>query len=181
MSIPSVPASCDGVWGRAYVRRAIETVFSRSTARPLWNSAPPGQLFALGSSCSRVNLGLGYAGNTPVTSDFYVFGGNQLYNQPKSGVLSFLVADANGERLNPMPAGTTITVSATTGLGVNVAGGSPVPSTSSASFATLNFTFDDVTTSGTITVTIRSPSGVATSVAQSLSTAAPPGGAVSCP
>jgi hypothetical protein len=77
-----------------------------------------------------------------------------------------IVADANGTRLNPMAAGTTIAASTTTtGLTVTLAGGSPVPSTSEASLAGLSFNFEAGTTSGLITVTFTSPSGTTSSVA----------------
>ena len=49
-SIPSVPGTCDGVWGRAYVRRAAETVFSTSVARPLWVGLPSPQRLAAPST-----------------------------------------------------------------------------------------------------------------------------------
>lgn len=183
VDIPSVPGTCDGVWGRAYVRRAVETVFSKSSARPLWSAAPSGSLFASGGAgCSAVTLGTGYdsAGNLQ-SGSFYQFGGASLYGMSKVGVISFVVADTNNVRLNPMAAGTVISVAATTGLSVSVAGGSPVPSTATASFASLNYAFDDVTFGGTITVTFRSPAGLATSVSQAINQGAAPAGAVNCP
>ena len=82
-----------------------------------------------------------------------------------SGALTLIVADANNNRLNPMAAGTEVTASTTTtGLTVMLDGGSPVPSTSSASFAGLSFTFDAGTTAGLITVAFKSPSGTTSSV-----------------
>lgn len=64
-----------------------------------------------------------------------------------------------------MPAGTTIAATTTTnGLTVTLDGGSPVPSTSEASTASLSFTFAAGTTFGLITVKFTSPRGTASSV-----------------
>ncbi len=183
VQIPSQPSTCDASWGRAYVRRAIETVFSTSVGRPLWFSLPS-NLYKnpASASCPSVKLGTGFdtTGNL-LESTFYLVGGGSLYNLPKTGTLSFLAADANSVRLNPMAAGTMVTVSATTGLTATVAGGTPIPSTSNATFVSLNFGFDDVTTSGTVTVNFTSPSGVASSTSQTLSLASPPAGIGTCP
>ena len=179
---PDGTPACDGTWGRAYVRRAAETVFSTSTARPLW-FAPPSGLYSLsGAVCPKSTLITSYnsSGNA-VNGAFYRVGGaTALYNLPASGVISFLAADANSVRLNPMAAGTIVTVGATAGLAVSVAGGSPVPSTNSATFATVALDFTAPTTSGVITVNFTSPSGLTTSVNQLVSMGAP-GGATACP
>lgn len=189
IGIPSVPATCDGVWGRAYVRRSVETVFSRSSSRPVWFTAPSGRLFQRNGSCNAVTLVTGY-GPTGATllSSFYPIGGGDLYGVNRTGVLSFMAADSNSVRLNPMAAGTVVTVSGTSGLSVSVAGGSPVPSTSSASFVTLNYAFPEpsatsttTVTSGTITVTFTSPSGLATSVSQNIAMDTVPTGLANCP
>ncbi len=183
VAIPSQPSTCDASWGRAYVRRAIETVLSTSSARPLWNSLPP-NLYrrSAGTACASLSLGTGYnpAGN-PTVGTFYAIGGGDFYNAPKTGVLSFLAADANPVRLNPVSAGTVITVASTAGLSASVAGGSPVPSTANASFVSLNFGFDDVTSSGSFTVTFTSPGGVASSTTQFISREAPSAGLPACP
>ena len=183
VAIPSQPSTCDAIWGRAYVRRAIETVFSTSTARPLWFSLPS-NLYrrSAGTSCAALSLGTGYnAAGNPTVATFYPIGGGDLYNAAKTGLLSFLAADANGVRLNPLAAGTMITVASTAGLSTSVAGGSPVPSTSEASFVSLNFGFDDVTSASSFTVTFTSPSGVASSTSQFITRDAPGSGLPACP
>lgn len=189
IGIPSVPGTCDGVWGRAYVRRAVETVFSRSSSRPVWLTAPTGKLFQRNGSCNAITLSRGYdATGANLLSTFYPIGGGDLYGMNRSGVLSFLASDNNPVRLNPMAAGTVITVSGNTGLSVSVAGGSPVPSTSEASSVSLNYAFPEpsatstvTVTSGTITVTFTSPSGTATTVTQNIAMDAAPAGLAACP
>lgn len=161
----SAPTSCDGVWGKAYVRRAIETVLSTSSARPVWLSAPSqASIF----SCTRLTVGYTPdADDAPpdaqkIRADFPDVAGTTLYLA--TGAYTFLVADANDERLNPMAAGTTISVAATTGVTATLLGGSPVPSTTSASGATFSVSFAAGITAGTVTLTFRSPSGLSTSV-----------------
>ncbi|MCR5865609.1 Ig-like domain-containing protein [Aquincola sp. J276] len=167
-SIPSVGSStCDAGWGRAYVRRAVETVLSSSTARPLWGLSKPGT-GTLSNSCAKVSLPRGPRGSD--VADYYLFGAGDLYNMPGAGSLSFIVADDNDQRLNPMAAGTVVTVSATTGINVQLLGGSPVANTSEATFAAVGYTFDSVS-AGTITVTLRSPSGAGTSFSVNVTTA----------
>jgi hypothetical protein len=167
-SIPSMPNTCDGVWsgaGKVYVRRAVETVLSTSAARPLWfeTGGASGDR-GLSASCSKVTL---QVGSSPTATATYapVAGQTWYTGSSASEALTLIVADANNNRLNPMAAGTEVTASTTTtGLTVMLDGGSPVPSTSSASFAGLSFTFDAGTTAGLITVAFKSPSGTTSSV-----------------
>ena len=188
--------ACDAVWGRAYVRKAAQTILSTSAARPLYGTALPANSSAVSlAACtagqqSLINPVSGYAAgladgyNADDSANqlaVFVMGSVNIYNVGKAGVFSFVVADANPVAMNPMAAGTTITASATSGLSVSVAGGTPVPNSSWPTGASLNFTFDDVTNSGTITVTLRSPSGLATSYAQTIyKLAALPAGQVAC-
>lgn len=173
VSIPSQPGTCDADWGRAYVRRAVETVFSTSAGRPLWASGAS-EIHA--STCTPITLGVGYdASGNLQTATFNPVQGSARYGLGKTGVLSFIVADANSVRLNPMAAGTLISVTSTAGLSASVAGGSPVPSTSGATFVSINFGFDDVTSSGNITAAFASPSGVISSATLFVSRAAPLG------
>lgn len=195
-STPSVgAATCDGAWGRAYVRRAAETVLSTSASRLLWRSSGVGVLSDLSSaiefarssgSCSpyylfKTNKDIDTVtdirdGETVIqakikaahdaapgvnTVRYYPVSSTDLYNLPVQGSLSFAVADANLIRLNPMPAGTTITVSATTGITVSVGGGSPVPSTTEATMGVIGYKFTDAS-SGTIFIRTTSPLGVTT-------------------
>jgi hypothetical protein len=191
VSVPTRPATCTGGWGRAYVRRAIETVFSTSSARPIWGtSLPSGSAVPSGGVCPAgvlltvPNSGStfpAYAANgTPTKLTFYEFGGARLYNLGGAGVISFLSSDANPVAFNPMAAGTTITVAATDGITASVAGGTPVPSTSAPTGVAINYKFDTAST-GVITVTLRSPSGLATSISQFIASGAAPAGSVSCP
>jgi 5-hydroxyisourate hydrolase-like protein (transthyretin family) len=165
---PSMPSTCDGEWsgaGKVYVRRATETVLSTSTARPLWfetGGSSGGR--GLDNSCEKVTL---QQGSDPADrKGFTLVAGQTWYTgSSASDSITLIVADANGTRLNPMAAGTTVAASTTsTGLTVTLNGGSPVPSTSDASFASLSFNFATGTTSGLITVKFTSPSGVTTSV-----------------
>ena len=188
--IPSVGgATCDGNWGRAYVRRAAETVLSTSVSRPVW-LAPPRQqdnqssaLYAVPpSTCAGLltpSLITEYSpAGVAEARNFYQVGGNGLYGLPIQGSLTFLAADNNQVRFNPVAAGSTITVTATTGI-TATATGSPVPSTSTPHFAGVNYEFDSAT-SGTITISITSPRLVTTSVSQFVSTLAAPVGASNC-
>ena len=190
-SIPTVGGStCNGTWGRAYVRRAAETVLSTSVSRPLWNTAPAA-LYAnpnftcpivqdlVGSSASPPpqNLIVGYDEGTGAEDRsrfFYRVGGaTTLYGLPTSSVISFIVADNNPVRLNPVAAGSTITVTATDGLDVTVEGGSPVPSSSNATFASIKVSFTSAT-SGAVTLHITSPAGLTTNVSQGVTKNPPP-------
>ena len=195
VSIPTVGGStCDGTWGRAYVRRAVETVLSTSSARPLWFS-PPANLYVPSSlSCP---YSLDTASNTAIAQNpivgyaevtgaeerapFYQLGGGTtLYLGVPSSVISFLVADANPVRVNPVAAGSMVTATGTTGLTVTVNGGSPVPSSTEATFASIQVTFVGVT-SGTVSISITSPSGLTTTISQNVSSdAGPPSGYTLC-
>jgi hypothetical protein len=184
-TIPSIPNTCVAGWGRAHVRRATETVFSTSAARPLWPTKRSDQF--TGSVCATTPL-LKVSSDDPIADiqdaskvdTYYRVAGSSLYNLGGVGVISFYVSDANGYRLNPMAAGTTISATATDGLSVTVAGGSPVPSTTEATFASVSYKFDTAV-AGTITLSFRSPSGLTTDVPIFVDTRAPGGGLVPCP
>jgi hypothetical protein len=188
VSVPSQPNTCSGTWGKVYVRRAAETVFSTSAARPVWGSSWPAGSAVPGSTCKslsliRPNLSdlTAYdAKGTAQSATYYPFGDAGLYGLGATGVLTFLAADANPTALNPVAAGSTISASGTTGMTVALVGGSPVPSTSAPSVAAIKYSFDSVA-SGTITVTITSPNGVATTYAQAVSTLTVPSGFHVCP
>lgn len=190
ISIPVKPNSCNAGWGRAYVRRATETVLSRSTPRILYGTTgqvmSPAVLQAtsLAACPSEITLRTHYSGaDAPQTTKFYVAGtGGTFYNTGTQGAFGVIVADANPVAYNPMPAGTTVTVTATSGLAATVLGGSPVPSTPYPTGLAISYKFDDTTTSGAITITTTSPKGVVASVATvSLVRGAAPGGLVTCP
>lgn len=170
--------TCVAGWGRAYVRKAIQTVFSTSEARLGWRAAPdPRAQRANGAAaCTRETLidqigSAPYAVNdAPTPVQFFLLGDHAnvaLTNMGKTGSLSFMVADANPLALNPVAAGAAVSASATTGLSVAVQ--APiVPSTLNPSSSSVNYTFDDVTTSGTITLTVRSPRGLSTVISQTI-------------
>jgi len=167
---------CDGVWGQAYVRRAVETVLSTSDARPLWatSSATLSNGGKLSNGCAVVTLN---DGDGTSSNKYYLVGGGNLFNLPATGSLSILVGDNNtyspaaspAGRLNPMAAGTTVSVVATTGITASVSGGTPVPSTTSVSSATITYSFDSVS-SGTLTLKFTSPGGLITSVPVGITT-----------
>lgn len=173
--------SCVAGWGRAYVRRAIQTVLSTSGARPLYGITLPAGAESLGAGCpvARELITSYQAGDQPVKLGFYDFGTVRLTGLAKTGVVSVIAADANPIAYNPMAAGTTVTAAATDGLTVNILGGSPVPSTLAPTGVAIAYAFDDTTRSGTITVTFKSPSGLQTSVSQSITQDALSG--TSCP
>lgn len=185
-SIPSVSGSCDSTWGKAYVRRAVETVFSTSSSRLLWFRLPGGGVQSTGSGqldsagCNPFTIVTSNDGWSSSQTTYYTVAGSSLYNLPaKGGSVAFLVADTNVNRLNPMPAGTTITATATSGVSVTVGGGSPVANTSSATSAIIGIDFGDTTFSGTVFVTTTSPGGLGTTHAFGVNraTTAPSGSA----
>ncbi|CAN5497338.1 hypothetical protein BH09PSE5_BH09PSE5_29290 [soil metagenome] len=166
-TIPSKTSTCDGVQGRAYVRRAIETVLSTSTARPLWPVGYRPQVLNSGS-CPRT-IQLADSADLAATSGYAVFGDLGPYVVDSGvGTINLLAADNNSVRLNPVAAGTVVTVRATTGLTVSVGGGSPVPSVLNASGVSINYDFDGGVNSAVMTVTFTSPSGVQTASAVTL-------------
>lgn len=169
-SIPSKAASCDGRWSNTgYVRRAAETVFSTSASRLLWRRSAAGQINTsdvsgdLDGRCTALDIVTADDGFTSTTTRFFRLGGVGIYHVAKKGSLSFLVADANDNRLNPMPAGTVVTAVGSDGLSILVAGGTPVANTSEATLGTVTYAFADGTTAGSVTITTTSPAGLASS------------------
>jgi hypothetical protein len=159
-------STCVAGWGRAYVRRAIQTVLSTSSAAPLYGTALPAN--AKAAACpTPISRLLRYApDDSAVRDSFFEFGTVDLVNQPKAGVIRLIAADANPVAHNPVAAGTVITASGTEGMAAGVVGGSPVPSTLTPTGVAVSYSFDDKTFSGTLTVTFRSPSGLASSFTQ---------------
>jgi hypothetical protein len=155
-SVVTVPGTCDGVWGRSYVRRAVETVLSTSSSDPVWI---PGFVPAQNGGTIALRTD-----PTAATTNFSRVSGSSITGAPKVGSFSFLVRDNNRVRLNPMAAGSTIAVKGTTGLTVAVQGGSPVPSSSDATVVGITFEFGDPPSpqSGLATITVTSPGGLAT-------------------
>jgi len=142
-SIPSVTANSasgakgpDGIWGRAYVRRATETVLSTSSARPVWVGTPSGLV-----SAATIALATDPSG---VQSTFNVVSGSTIQLALLQGSLSFLISDANSVRLNPMAARTTVSATTTTVGWTIAASGGPVPSTLTAPLGIFDYTFEDI-------------------------------------
>jgi hypothetical protein len=181
-SIPSRPDTCSGKWGRAYVRRAVQTILSTSGARPLWGTQRPGQAVGQAGVCSAgTDLILGYVDNKAIVATFYPVAGSELYDMSGSGFISFTAGDANPIAYNPMAAGTLVSASGTEGLTVSVVGGSPVPNTASPSGVGLSYKFDLLkAVEGTITISFASPSGLTTNSSIFVSTKSPSGGLATC-
>ena len=164
-TIPSIGTRCDNAPGRNFVRRATETVLSTSSPEiyifrggvntPL---GLPGNA-TLNANCSTRSIVSSSDGVT--TSTFYSVS-TGIFNA--TGGMTLLLADSNPNRLNPMPAGTKVTVSGTDGLAVKVLGGTPVVSTSEATTIGVSVGFDATTTAGTLFITTETPKGLFTSV-----------------
>ena len=169
-TIPVRPATCDAQWtSRTYVRRAIEIVLSKSSAGVLWRSTS-----GLGSgACHPISRRYG---PSSATSTYYAvstgdvwYGGSGL-----TGSMPLVIADSNAVRLNPMPAGTTVTATnPSSGLTVTVAG-SPVPNTTEVTAADVQYTFATGTTAGQFTLNVTSPGGLTTSYVLAVAAATRP-------
>lgn len=175
VNIPSQPSTCSGTWGTAHVRRALQTIFSTSSARPVWGTSRSPFVGSAGGICpASVQLIDNYTNDLPNRTVYFPVAGSSLYGVPASGALSFVLADANPVAFNPMAAGTTLSVATTDGLAASVLGGSPVPSSSRPTSATISYKFDTAN-SGTITLNVTSPSGLTTSIPVFVSTGSSPG------
>lgn len=194
--IPVKPGSCTTGWGRAYVRRSIETILSRSTPFLNWGVSMPANHAAPAGFCPAKRTLLGHYDGTdaPRASildtdqdlaplSYHAVSGTMLfgYVPEAGGSIPMRLADTNPIAYNPMPAGTTISVAATTGLTVSVGGGTPVPSTAYPTGLAINYKFDANTSSGTITITTRTPLGLGTAISFELRGGPPPAGYVTCP
>lgn len=181
VTTPSAAGTCDGTLqgtqkpGRNFVRRAAEVVLS--TSRPtvyLRRGGGVNTPFGLPStavldgSCTTRTMLVNGAGGTET---FYVLGsmresdaqagfvGGRIFGLPASSSISVVLADTNEIRLNPMPAETEVSVTATDGLSVKVLGGTPVANTSNATNVQISLGFDATTTAGTLTVSTKTKKG----------------------
>lgn len=162
-------STCTTGWGRAYVRRAMQGVLSTSAARPMYGTALPanGRVPDVASCPSPIKLikdidtsDHGYtAADAKIERNYFPFGSVWLANMPKTSVIYLLGSDANPIAFNPMPAGTVVTAVATRGLAATVDGGTPIANSLSPTGVAIGYGFDDVTTSGTITVSFTTPGG----------------------
>jgi exosome complex RNA-binding protein Csl4 len=153
-SIPTRPNTCDGVWGKAYVRRAIETVFSTSGADPVWVNpavatdlgAPIPLWISPNRSSAKVN--------------FYSIHNTKLIQKGANGIISFYARDQNDLRFNPIAAGSEVTASGDSNLeSVKVFGGTIV-NTSEPPPVSVEYKFKSdavADTVGAITITLTSP------------------------
>lgn len=196
-SIPSKPGSCDQAWGRAYVRRSVVTVFSNSGAAPVFTMNAASKV--VGEGVNRTcfvrnlidfsyyfgvddnNVATNWLGYSPEATprrnlvNYLAMGyGTHYAGAAGGGTLTFYVADDNTIAFNPMPAGTVITAKGSTGVTVEVLGGSPVPSTGDPSPASVSYGFGTGITSGTVTVTFTTPNKVSTSIVQAVAAGAAP-------
>jgi len=209
---PYVPNTCDAVQGKAYVRRAVETVFSSSTAGIVWGLKAPDNLRG---TCpdKRELIDFGAFGEEPKGSGLYGYyrdannvvqrstwlgysqdeaarpnlrqvapvGTGVVYSGGASSLsLFFFVSDNNPVAFNPMPAGSRVTATGSDGLTVTVQAGATTPSTSYPTGASIDVKFADTTASGTVYITVTSPSGSAVTVAQNVAKAAVPATPAAC-
>jgi len=175
---PSRPGTCDGTWsGKTYVRRAVETIFSTSHPDLLWggkSTKTTGE--GLDGTCTTIGKYYGPPTLYPTQGTYYEVAGDPVWytGGQVQGVISFIVGDQNGIRLNPMAAGTVVSAGgASTGLSVTVTGGTPVANTATATGATVSYTFTSATI-GTFALTVTSPSGAATTYSITVNTASRP-------
>lgn len=184
--VPSKPGTCTGSWGKAFVRAAIQTVWSTSSARPTWGTALPKgpyTVYVPGGGTCPVARSVGYdyaatAAGAMLTKSVFDLSGTQLYNAGTTGSFYLEVADANTNFYNPMAAGTVVSASATTGLSASVIGGT-VPNSLVPTTMQVNYTFTTAL-SGTITLTFQSPSGLQSFATVNVNSGAAPGGYVAC-
>lgn len=182
--VPSKPLTCSGNWGKAFARAAIQTVWSTSGAKPTWGGALPRlssdpavhYVYVGTTENCPISRSVGYAydetaGGAMKSKQVYDLHATSIYNAGSSGSLAFEVADQNPVFYNPMAAGTVVSAAATSGMSATIVGGT-VPSTLRPSGAQLNYVFTTAS-SGTVTLTFQSPSGLQTFASVFISSGAP--------
>lgn len=184
-TVPNQPSTCDGQWSaKTYVRRSVETVLSMDAANPLLDSSN------LASGCGSASIQDAPATIAGPVTVYPASRNSTLYvGTGASGSFTFLAADANPVRINPMAAKSTITAfsdALPTGIAtasVAVSGGKyTYPATLTAQPVTVNYTFGTTTTNsvtttnttGTITLTLNSVGGLITSYVFTVNRSAPP-------
>jgi hypothetical protein len=165
--------SCDGKWsgsGTVYVRKSVETVLSTSGSRLLWQTVSPDTgPIGLGVACApTISLQIDGGGATatfrPLRSGDVWYAGEGS----EDVVLRFWIADQNPIRLNPVAAGSTVTVREC-GVGLICLGTGRVTSVPSSSEPTALTTISSVSKSAAIgdstslPISTKSPSGAETS------------------
>lgn len=165
-SIPSAGGNtCDRTWsgsGQVYVRRAVETVFSNSVARPVWPRGTANVTFAASP------ISLQVSGDPANVASFNpVSSGDVVCTTSATGSVAIVAADNNGVRLNPMPAGTAISATTVTkGFSVTTVGAT-VPNTREASSFGVGYNFDTAS-SGVVSLLFTTPKGVGTATGFSI-------------
>jgi hypothetical protein len=168
---PSKVNSCDGVWSsRAYVRRAVETIFSKSQPSLGFVSKSGGASDSgLAGSCVKGSYPRGWDVTTgairnpatpfPLSSNFNWYTGGTVDSPVTSGSVTVYVQDSNTVRWNPMPAGTKVEAE---GVFVDIVStaGTPVPNTTEPSIFSVAFKFQTGHTSGTIVLKTTTPLGL---------------------
>jgi len=192
-TVPAAPNTCRGSWGQAFVRSAVQTVWSTSNSRPSWGptmpAGSPGVAYAASSAACPASRTLitGYAATTAgtaTTSTVYDVNGTTLYGSASSGTLSFYVSDANGYAYNPMASGTTVTVTAapSAALSASIVSGGQVGNSLVPTPVGAAWSFNSGFTSGTLVFNITSPTtGTTTAVSIVLNAGTAPAGWVTCP
>ena len=160
-SIPSLPATCDGTWSsKVYVRRSSEVVFSTSRSNPIWTSNSG---LDTAGACHLISR---QPGSDPtIVSNYWDVASNTVWHGAgATGTIRMLLTDNNQYRLNPMPAGTTVTVAAddTSVMTVSGALGQPVVNTISPTGISFTYTMQTLAagglaTSGGATVNVTTP------------------------
>jgi hypothetical protein len=191
-ALPAAPNTCRGSWGQAFVRSAVQTVWSTSGAHPSWGTTLPvgatGTVYASSAAAcpAKRTLITGYqpdAAGTAVTGNFYDVNGTALYSV-SSGTLSFYVADANAYAYNPMANGTTVSVSSSPSgaIAATVVAGGVVGNSLTPTSVTASYAFNTGYSQGTLFFTFTSPVTLtATTVSVFVSSTAAPAGLVTCP
>lgn len=170
-SIPVKPNSCNTGWGRAYVRRAAQTVLSGSGMRALdfiFDRVPNAPR---GNSVDLIHY---YDGvDNPVRQTHYHAPPVNVCGLGQAGGIYFTLADNNPVAFNPMPAGTVVSAVGTGKMKVAVSGGSPVISTSKPTGVGVTYDFD-TDSEGTIFIRAVTPKGIGTAIGISVSRSCAP-------
>lgn len=175
------PMTCDGFWSssKVYVRQALELVMSTSNANLLWGerSAVKSHFDSGSSTCSSSVTLKKNSSDSSKTIFTPVNGGDVYYTYGElDGSIGITVADANPVRLNPMPKGTTLSVSdVSDGLTVKMLLGSVINS-AEATTDVISYSFDDKEKekqTGKFTLSVLSPGGVKTQYLISINTREP--------
>lgn len=171
----SAIGTCVAGWGRAYVRKAAQTVLSTSSSRLGWRGALPSNARLRGpdSVCTRRDTLIDVVSAQPYgTNDsisrvpFYWFGSQNMVLVLNSvDLIPLMLTDTNPVALNPVAAGSVVSVQGSEGLTVKVSG-STVPSTLDPTLVVVEVAFASTVMAGVVTVSVTSPAKVTTSYQQ---------------